>query len=174
MNAFEVLSKPQTITTPESSQSPQKSEIKTTNGSKSLVDNSLVSDKDEIYNKKLSELNQCFISHVKTYQEKSKYYDFTQVCREYIEFHQKIESELNDKNSETTVINDNKGPNNEIKSITSTPTDSQNSSQIGFGFGSQSAIAFSSNSNLFIFIYFFIKFLKFFRLYFFSDLITSE
>jgi hypothetical protein len=163
VNVFQTLSKPQTITTLESSQSPEKTGLKTTNGSKSLVDNNLVSDKDEIYNKKLSELNQCFISHVKTYQEKSKYYDFTQVCREYIEFHKKIESELNDKNSETTVTNDNKGPNSEVKSITSTPTDSQNSSQIGFGFGSQSVIAFSSNSNFYLYLFYF--FTEFFEIF---------
>lgn len=110
------------------------------------VEKSLVSDNEQNYYKKLSELNQCFMSHVKSYMTKSSYYDFTQVCKEYIEYHQKIESEINHNNEENgnSLNAEKKVTEFEVKSISSTPKDSQNSSQ--FGTQSQSTIGSSGNS----------------------------
>ena len=60
-------------------------------------------DADDVYNNKLSELNKCFFQHINGYMSRSEFFDFTQVCKEYIEYHQKIESESKQEVVTTTT-----------------------------------------------------------------------
>lgn len=59
-------------------------------------------DDSDVYDKKLSELNKSFYNHIKSYMSRSEFYDFTLVCKEYIDYHQKIESEANSQTNSAT------------------------------------------------------------------------
>ena len=81
-----------------------------TNGSKTATetttkpanDNQAGDDAEDVYNKKLCELNKSFFKHINGYMSRSEFYDFTQVCNEYIDYHKKIETEANSQTSSAT------------------------------------------------------------------------
>ena len=114
-----------------------------TNGGKPLAktDEDMADDSEDLYNNKLSELNKCFFNHINGYMKRSEFFDFTQVCKEYIDYHKKIESETKPEalsGSKSQMITS-----SQQSSQSSAFSSAQTSTLKSSGFGSQQTFASS-------------------------------